>query len=132
MRVNRSTFGRLFFGLALFCFPLFAHDLFAHHGGTAFDISRTLTLKGTIVKLDFVNPHTRILVDVVGDKGNVVHWTLETHSPVSLIRVGWTRNSLKPGDPVTMIISPAKNGLPVGALVKMILANGQELTPVAK
>jgi hypothetical protein len=124
-------------GLVLSCFPVFPHDwfardLFAHHGGTAFDISRPLTFQGTIVKLEFINPHARILVDVTGDKGNVVHWTLETHSPVSLLRSGWTKDSLKPGDRVTMIISPAKNGLPVGALTKIILANGRELSPVAK
>ena len=61
------------------------------------------------------------------DKGKVVRWSCETYSPGKLIRSGWSKGSLKPGDQVTITLQPAKSGAPVGFLRKLVFANGKEL-----
>jgi len=68
------------------------------------------TLKGTVTKFEFINPHALIYVDVVGDKGNVDHWIAESSSNNHLSRGGYDKNSLKPGEQVTVTGHRAKNG----------------------
>jgi hypothetical protein len=106
--------------------------LFAHHGGVAYDTGRRITLKGTISNFEWTNPHSQVHLDVTDDKGNVAHWNFETQPPSILIHAGWHRDSLKPGDQVTLVATPAKNGSPIGLLSKVVLADGQELTPTEK
>jgi len=106
--------------------------LFAHHGGVAYDTGRRITLKGTISNFEWTNPHSQVHLDVTDDKGNVAHWNFETQPPSILIHAGWHRDSLKPGDQVTLVATPAKNGSTIGLLSKVVLADGQELTPTEK
>lgn len=101
---------------------------FAHHGTSAYNQQNRISLTGTIAAFEWKNPHSQIHLDVTDDKGNVVHWNFEAQPPNILTHAGWTRNSLKPGDQVTLIGSPAKNGAPIGIMQKIVLANGQELT----
>jgi len=82
----------------------------AHHGKGAFDMDSLTTLKGTVTKFEFINPHALIYVDVVGDKGNVDHWIAESSSNNHLSRGGYDKNSLKPGEQVTVTGHRAKNG----------------------
>ena len=117
----------LFIALLLVSIPAWSH-----HGVAAYDMTNKITLKGTITSFDWSNPHSQIHLDVTDAKGNVVHWNFETQSPTILVHAGWTRNSLKPGDQVTIITSPAKDGSPVGLLTKVVLADGQELTSTEK
>jgi hypothetical protein len=105
---------------------------FGHHGTLAYDPQRKVTLKGTITNFEWTNPHSQIHLDVTDDKGNVVHWNFEAQPPNILIHAGWTRDSLKPGDQVTIVGTPAKNGAPIGIIQKVVLANGQELTMAEK
>jgi Family of unknown function (DUF6152) len=105
---------------------------FAHHGTVAYDPGAKVTLKGTIANFEWRNPHTQIHLDVAGDKGSVVHWNFEAQPPNILIHAGWTKETLKPGDQVTIIASPAKNGAPVGIIQKVVLASGEELTMTEK
>jgi len=100
---------------------------FAHHGTAAYDETSRVTIKGTVSQFLWANPHTQILLDVKDDKGNVTHWSTETFSPGKLVHMGWSKDSLKPGDQVTIILNPAKNDSPVGYLLKLILADGKEL-----
>ena len=109
-------------GLMMVCTPLFAH-----HGNSAYDLSKTVTMKVTITKFEWSNPHTQVYFDSTDDKGNVVHWVAETTNPAMLNRVGWTRDSLKPGDQVTLVANPNKVGARVVLLQKVVFANGQEL-----
>jgi len=104
-------------------------SIFAHHGNAAFDLTRFVTLKATITEFVWSNPHSQIYFDVTNDKGQVIHWTCETVQPALLHRAGWTRESLKPGDQVTIVAHPAKSGEPIAYLSggKIILANGNEL-----
>jgi hypothetical protein len=93
---------------------LLAAPVWAHHSFAAeYDSSKTVTVKGTIQKLAWVNPHAYFWVDVKDDSGKVTTWAFETLSPNALARGGWTRNSLKPGDQVTVDGFMAKDGKPL-------------------
>jgi hypothetical protein len=101
--------------------------LFAHHGNAAYDDKDPITIKGTVTDFLWVNPHVQVFVDVKNDQGEIVHWGCETVSPSKLFRSGWTRDSLKAGDQVTIRVYPAKSHAPVGLIRRVILANGKEL-----
>ena len=100
-----------------------------HSFAAEFDGKKPIRIEGTLSKLEWTNPHSQIHLDISDDKGNVVQWNFETQPPNILAHAGWTKNSLKPGDQVTIVGNPAKNGAPVGIIQKVILANGQELMP---
>jgi hypothetical protein len=101
--------------------------LWAHHGNAAYDDKNPVTIKGSVTEFAWTNPHAQIYLDVKDDKGNVVHWSVETYSPGKLVRAGWTKESVKVGDQVSINLIPAKNGSPVGFLHKLVLPNGKEL-----
>ena len=99
----------------------------AHHSAAAYE-SRTIVLKDATVKnLLWANPHTILTFEVKDATGTVTMWTAESGSPSGLTRMGWTRNSVQPGDPVTIELFPARTGARVGRLAKVILADGKEL-----
>lgn len=100
---------------------------FGHHGGAAWDTKTTVTLQGTITDFRFINPHIQIFLDSKDEKGNVIHWACEGADPAMLVRQGWSRETLKPGDHVTVVGRPAKSGAKLVELQKLTLANGQEL-----
>src|SRR3974390_541950 len=99
--------------------------LWGHHGNPADDDKNPITIKGTVTEFAWTNPHVQIYLDVKDDKGNVAHWSVETYSPGKLIRAGWTKDAVKPGDIVSINLIPAKNGAPVGFLHKLTLPNGK-------
>ena len=102
--------------------------LFAHHGNTAYDTSKAVILKGaTVTKFVWGNPHTFLMVDVKDDKGNVVHWAGEAGSPSSLGLLGWSKDSVQPGDVITVYVYQSKTGRTVGRLNKIVLADGTTL-----
>ena len=101
---------------------------FAHHGTANYDMTKVVTLKGTVTDFQFINPHTLILFDVKNEKGLVEHWQAEATSPNHLVRAGWTKNIVKSGDEITISGFRAKNGSTVMRFQKMVLANGQEIT----
>ena len=101
----------------------------AHHSFAAeFDAGKALTLKGVVTKIEWQNPHTYFYLDVTGPEGKVVNWGMEMGSPNGLMRQGWTRNTLKVGDVVTVEGSQAKDGTNVGnARIVILDATGQRL-----
>jgi len=101
--------------------------VWAHHGNAAYDDKNPITIKGTVTEFAWTNPHVQIYLDVKDGKGNVAHWSVETYSPGKLIRAGWTKDAVKPGDVVSINLIPAKNGAPVGFLHKLTLPNGKVL-----
>jgi hypothetical protein len=101
--------------------------LFAHHGNTAYETSKAVELQGTVTKFVWGNPHTFLMFDVKDDKGNVVHWAGEAGSPSSLGLLGWTKDSVQPGDLITVYIYQSKTGRPVGRLNRIVLADGTAL-----
>jgi hypothetical protein len=110
---------------------LAAVPLFAHHGGTSlYDISKQITVDATVTEFVWTNPHVEIGLDAKDDKGNVAHWLLESSSPPVLVSRGWSRKSLQPGDVVKVTFNPAQRGANVGRLIKLVKADGTELTRV--
>jgi hypothetical protein len=102
---------------------------YAHHGFVSwFDLSRSTTVKGNVTSFDWTNPHTYIYLEVKDEKGNIEKWTAELGAIGMLARAGWRRDTLKPGDEITAIGNPAKDGKPVMHLTKIVFANGQELS----
>jgi hypothetical protein len=88
-----------------------AAPLFAHHSFSAeFDGSKNVKLEGTVTKVDFMNPHIWVYLDVKDEKGAVAHWQCEGGAPNGLIRNGWTKDSLKQGDAVVIDGSLSKDG----------------------
>lgn len=110
-------------GVLMVCVPLFAH-----HGASAYDMTRSVTFEATVTQFDFVNPHSAIYFDSKDANGNVMHWACEMNAPPRLIRGGWTRNTLKTGDHITIIAHPNKReNARVVFFMKVILPDGQEL-----
>ena len=93
---------------ALLCAAL-APAARAHHSQSEYDLKGKVEVQGEITKVEWRSPHAWIYVDVANDKGEKVNWSFELPSPVTLMRRGWTRDSLKPGDRVTVTGAPAKN-----------------------
>jgi len=101
----------------------------AHHGSSNYDLSKSVSVKGTVTQFDFINPHSAIHLEAKDDKGNTEQWLIEADSPNNLARAGWTRDSLKPGDQVTIVGNRLKDGSKVMRLQKIIFAGGKELKP---
>lgn len=105
-----------------------AVPMFAHHGSAAFETGKNLTVKGTVTEWFWANPHCLLKLDIKTDSGEMVHWVAETQAPANIVEAGWRKNSFKPGEAVTVTLRPAKNGKPVGAIVRVEFADGKTLT----
>jgi len=81
----------------------------AHHSQSEYDLRGKVEVEGAVTKVEWRSPHAWIYVDVLDDKGEKTNWSFELPSPVTLMRRGWTRDSLKPGDRVKVTGAPAKN-----------------------
>jgi hypothetical protein len=100
----------------------------AHHSFAAeFDAEKPVTLKGIVVKWEMLNPHGWITVDVTGTRGEKVRWMVETSNPNGLMRLGWTKNSLKPGDQITVEAYRAKDGSNTANAARVTLADGRSV-----
>ncbi len=99
----------------------------AHHGTANYDTTKSVTVKGTVTNFQFINPHVIISVDVKDDKGIVQNWQGGLTSPNHLMRTGWTKDTLKVGDVVTISGFPAKTGAPEMWIQKVVLSSGELL-----
>jgi len=99
----------------------------AHHGYAAYDMTTTLSVKATIVSLVMENPHSSIAFDVKDANGNVEHWFSESGNPRNMRADGFTPESVKPGDQVTIYYHPSKNGAHVVVLTKVEFPDGRVL-----
>lgn len=100
---------------------------FAHHGTANYDTEKSVTVKGAVTKFDFINPHVTIAVDVKDANGKVVNYQGALTSPNRLTRIGWSKDTLKNGDVISISGFPAKSGAPEIWIQKVVLANGQAL-----
>jgi hypothetical protein len=100
--------------------------VFAHHGNAAYDTTKEVTLTGVVTQWLVANPHSVLKFDVTDDKGNVVHWIVESSAPsANQARIRLNKDSLKPGDKVTVTVIPAKNEQPVGRIHRLVLPDGR-------
>jgi hypothetical protein len=120
---------RWFYPVALLSLaPVLAVPLFAHHGQATYDETKLATVMGTVSDFQFTNPHALLYLDVKNEKGKIEKWTGEGTSPNMLVREGWDRKTIKPGDQVTATGHPARNGSNSMRVEKVILPNGKELS----
>ena len=110
-------------GLLISGGPALAHHSFA----AEYDANQPLTLKGTVTKIEWTNPHARFYISVKDEKGALTDWNLELASPNGLVRNGWTRKSLNVGDEVTVQGSAARDGSKMANARVVTLANGRQV-----
>ena len=115
------------FALLLATLLLYTSPAAAHHSFTMFDNSKTVVITGVIKEFQWTNPHTWTWIDVTNDQGVTETWGIEGMSPNYLGRRGWTKESLKPGDKVSITIFPLKNGEKGGTFLRCKLADGREM-----
>src|SRR4030095_12943888 len=108
-------------------FVALAPAAWAHHSQSEYDLRGKVEVAGTVTKVEWKSPHVWVCVDVSDDKGQTVNWSFELPSPVTLMRRGWTRDSLKSGDRVNVSGAPART-FPVIAIANSIRdSNGKPL-----
>jgi hypothetical protein len=120
--MNRALQLSLLVGVVTF---LGATAAFAHHGTNAsYDPTKELTIEGVVTKFVWSNPHSQLFVDVTGADGKVVSWGGEMHSIGLLRRAGWSRDTVKPGDKVSVRGYPSRAGTPF-MVVQEVVVNGK-------
>jgi Family of unknown function (DUF6152) len=119
----RTTFAFVVAGLLLAAVPAVAHHSFA----AEFDANKPIKLTGTVTKIEWMNPHAYFYIDVKDESGKVTNWGLEMGSPNGLMRQGWSRNSMKIGDEVTVEGSRAKDGSNIGNARSVMMSDGKRL-----
>ena len=107
-------------GAAFFLAP----PAFSHHSNVAFEVTKVVTVTGVVKEFRWANPHTWVGLTVDDGNGTKVEWALEGRAPGVLLRAGWSKNSIKPGDKVTIDMSPAKDGSKTGLIARVTLADG--------
>ena len=99
--------------------------MLAHHGAAAYDMSKSITLKGTVTKITWANPHISFFVDVTDTQGKVMNWGFDAAPPSALQARGWKATTIKAGDIITIEGFPARDGKPYSAATRVTVADGR-------
>jgi hypothetical protein len=120
----RTKLAVLLAGVGLVC----AMPVFAHHSVTAeYDASKPIKIRGTVTKVEWTNPHSRMYVDVKQPDGSVVNWNLELTARSALVRQGWTSSTVKIGDEVTVEGIGARTNVAGANARSITLADGRKV-----
>jgi hypothetical protein len=104
----------------------------AHHSGAAYDHSKQTTVQGEVKEWRWSNPHAWLQIYVPGDKGNKQLWSFEATSPNILVKQGFTRTGMRPGDKIKVTFYPLSDGGPGGSLVRVVKDDGTVMGPPEK
>lgn len=103
----------------------------AHHSTAGYDFAKTKTLTGVVTDFQWTNPHSYIQIEVPDGKGGKEEWSVEAGTPATMTRMGWTKNALKRGDNITVVIAPPKDKDHFTAvLLSMTLPDGKVLNSI--
>lgn len=119
----RRILGLIIVGATLATWPLVAHHSFS----AEFDADKSITLKGVVTRVEWLNPHVWFYIDVKDDSGALQHWQCESGPPNMLARNGWRKDSLKPGDQVTVQGFRAKDGTSTVSAREVLLPDGKKV-----
>jgi hypothetical protein len=117
---------RLFIGIGL---ALVAVSTAAHHSAAMFDSTKSVTLTGTVKEFQWTNPHCwiQLLVPAADDGSKTEEWSIEMASPVQVLQGGWKPRTLKPGDKITVVVHPTRDGTHGGNFVSALSAAGEPI-----
>jgi hypothetical protein len=99
----------------------------AHHSFAMYDRGRTVTLQGVVKDWQFANPHSELTL-VVAENDKTAEYKIESASVNVLVRIGWSPKTFKPGDKVTVVMNPLRDGTNAGAFLRATLADGRSLS----
>ncbi len=99
----------------------------AHHSGAMFDQAKSITLSGSVKEFQWTNPHCWIQLSVAGAGGAAEEWSVEMGAPLQLFQGGWRPGTLKPGDPIQVVIHPMRDGTKGGLFVSAKSPDGKPL-----
>jgi hypothetical protein len=123
--MKNKVFAVLFAMVALL---MVSGPMFAHHSTAVYDRARYLSLKATVTKYEFINPHILIHFDVKDANGNVEHWTAQCgHVYRAGPKGAWDKTTFKPGEEITISGNPYKDGRSIMRALKIVRANGQDV-----
>jgi hypothetical protein len=113
-------------GLLAAC-ALMGFPVMAHHSGAQYDHTQPATVFGVVTKMDWANPHSHLYLQVRDGNGEGAQWQFDLPSVNRLVRLGWTRHALNPGDQVTVIGAPLRGTSHVAWAINVLDASGRKL-----
>ena len=113
---------------AALCLTALATPALAHHSFAMFDMSKQISISGTVKDFQYTNPHSWVIVMASDPDGKQTEWGFESEGPSTLLRAGIKHSSLAPGDKVTAVGFPMRDGRPAGSLISVTKADGEVLT----
>lgn len=99
----------------------------AHHSFAMFELGKTVTIEGTVVSFEMINPHSWLYVMTKDSSGKPVEWALEMGGAGAMARAGWQKDTVKAGDPISVDIHPLKDGTYGGQFLKAKLSGGKDI-----
>jgi hypothetical protein len=99
----------------------------AHHSFAMFDLGKTVTIQGTVVSFEMINPHSWLYVETKDSAGKTAEWALEMGGTGAMTRAGWQKDTVKAGDPIAVDIHPLKDGTHGGQFLRARLSGGKAI-----
>ena len=127
MKLKHTSIFALLAVVFIACAPLLAH----HGSSVTYNMKKAITLKGTVTEFVYTNPHCQVYFEVKDDAGNTVRWGGETMAPRLVVKAGLLKNTLKPGDAITVSVFPAKAGTNFGLIQTLTLPDGKTISLIS-